>query len=71
MSHHDELPGIDPAVLDTVTGGVTLPAASAVPPSTQYGGLLPQQLPAMLMNGSKAATGGACPCGCGMANCRR
>lgn len=73
MSHHDELPSIEPAALDNVTGGVTLPAASTAQPSSvsQNGGPPQQLLPAMLMNGGKTAGGGACPCGCGMANCLR
>lgn len=73
MSHHDELHSIDPAALDNVTGGVTLPAAPTTRPSnvSPNGGPLQQLLPAMPMNGGKSAAGGACPCGCGMASCLR
>ncbi len=71
MSHHDELPSIDSAALDNVTGGVTVPAAATTrPPSgSQNAGPLQKPMPAMLMNGGKSAAGGACPCGCGMASC--
>ena len=71
MSHHDDLPSIDPAVLDNVTGGVNLPAAATTrPPSVnQNAGPLQKPMPGMLMNGGKSAPGGACTCGCGMASC--
>ena len=71
MSHHDELHRIDPAALDNVTGGVTVPAAPTTrPPNMSPNGGPLQQL-MMPMNGGRSAAGGACPCGCGMASCLR
>jgi hypothetical protein len=83
MSHHDELTTIDPATLDEVAGGVT--ASSNAQLTTALQGItsslaaqpannsnsLSSMLPFMLMLGKGGATGGACPCGCGMANCMR
>ena len=39
--------------------------------SSNSGNALTQMLPFLLMGRGGAAGGGACPCGCGMANCIR
>lgn len=59
MSHHDELPSIDPSALDEVTGGIFAAPAAA---STALAAQQAQAQPA-------AAAKSACPCGCGMSNC--
>lgn len=96
MSHHDELPSIDPSALDEVTGGVTSTSSTGSGSNAQLTAMLgsisssiqglasnnssslQSLLPMMLMmgrggasGGSAVAAGGACPCGCGMANCMR
>jgi hypothetical protein len=87
MSSPIDLPGISLNDLDAVTGGATTSSSTAsdaqvsaalqgitaslanLKSQNSGGSSISQLLPLMLI--AKGGTGGACPCGCGMANCMR